>query len=353
MPPALLRRACGALLFIGLMTGGGCGGDGNSPSDSDNPLPLERFDAGFFSINRPRGWDIVTAGSCTEFAFLMQDPAESRRQIFYFGSVGPIYLSQAQKDVDRAYMQAGGFNIPWSDAPVVDPLTPANYLAHWPAIAAMQAAGQFMPRFPHLTDIEVVAVRPQSALVPGATSAILRGLFSDNGQVAEGMFLVSVFVFSPYSGLPAGGTGYGYFICGATAPKSDFAGLVDREIESLNSFNVTESYISNCLALSQKKWGAVAAAGRTLSEASDIIFDGWASRSHSEDITAEKWTDSYRGVERVYDPDTGQVYECPLGWYDDYDIHRGQYDMSGLQRLPDSDWDLWMAAVLSGQNHIH
>lgn len=353
MSPGLLRRAGGALLLLALLIGGGCGGGDNSPSGGDTSLPLERFDAGFFSVNKPRGWDIVTAGSCTEFAFLIQDPADSRRQIFYFGSVGPIYLSQAQKDLDLAYMQAGGFNIPWSDAPVVDPLTPENYLAHWPGIAAMRAAGQFMPRFPRLSDIEVVAVRPQPALVPGATSAILRGLFSDSGQVAEGMFLVSVFVFSPYVGVPSGGTGFGYFICGATAPKSEFAGLIDGEIASLNSFNVTQSYISNCLALSQKKWGAVAEAGRTLSEASDIIFDGWVSRSHSEDISAEKWTDGYRGIERVYDPGTGQVYECPLGWYDEYDQHRGEYDMSGLQRLPDDNWDLWMSAVLSGQNNIH
>ena len=353
MRSALIRRGVRGLIVLGLVGLAGCGGD--SPGNPDNPgnLPLERFDAGFFALDKPRGWDIVTAGSCTEFAFLVQDPAEPRRQIFYFGSVGPIYLNAQQKALDSAYVAAGGFDIPWRDAPVVDPLTPQNYLEHWPGIAAMRAAAQFMARCPHLTGLRVSAVRPQAALVPGATSALMRGLYTEAGQVAEGMFLVSVFPFSPFTGMPAGGTGYGYFICGATAPKAEFAARVQRQVESLNSFTVTASYISWCLAQSEKKWGAVAEAGRTLSEASDIVYEGWQSRSHGEDITSEKYSDAFRGVERVYDPDTGEVYECPNGWYEQYDRNRGAYDMSDLQPLPPDDWDLWMAAARDGAGNIH
>ena len=139
MRSAFSRRGVRGLVVFTLLGLAGCGGD--SPGNPDNPgaLPFEHFDAGFFALDKPRGWNLVTAGSCTEFAFLVQDPAEPRRQIFYFGSVGPVYLNAQQKAIDSAYVAAGGFDIPWRDAPVVDPLTPQNYLEHWPGIAAMRA----------------------------------------------------------------------------------------------------------------------------------------------------------------------------------------------------------------------
>ena len=137
MRSAISRRGVRGLVVLGLVAMAGCGGDSPGQPGDPGTLPLESFDAGFFSIDKPRGWDIVTAGSCTEFAFLAQDPAEARRQIFYFGSVGPIYLKAEQKAIDAAYVAAGGYDIPWRDAPVIDPLTPQNYLEHWPEIAAM------------------------------------------------------------------------------------------------------------------------------------------------------------------------------------------------------------------------
>jgi hypothetical protein len=342
------------ICIVGLMLGLGCGGGSSTGPPPDGDLPLEHFDAGFFSIDKPKGWTIVTSGRCTTFALLAYDPANPMRQIYYFGSVGPVYMSQAQKDIDEDYMsQPGAYPIPWADAPVVDPFTPENYLAHWPQIADMAAATAFMSRFPKLRELKVVAVDPQDNMLPGGSSAILRGLYAQDGAVGEGMFLVTVVPFSPFSGMPAGGTGFGYFICGATMPKGEFPDAIDRLVASLNSFTITQGYVQDCLDESAQIWGAVAEAGRTLSEASDILWEGWQGRSHTEDITAEQWTDGYRGVERVYDPDTGEVYEFASGWYDYYDIHRGEYDMSGLQPLPDDAWDLWMTAPLDGTQHFH
>ena len=72
--------------------------------------------------------------------------------------------------------------------------------------------------------------------------------------------------------------------------------------------------------------GAVAKIGQTLSEASDIIWEGWQNRTHSEDILAEKYTDALRDVERVYDPDTGSVYEFEAGWYSQYALNPSKYN---------------------------
>lgn len=76
----------------------------------------------------------------------------------------------------------------------------------------------------------------------------------------------------------------------------------------------------------------------------DILVRSWEERNRSEDISAEKWSDAFRDVERVYDPSTGQVYQVENGFYDTYDINRNDYQMNDLEQLPADDHDLWMSA---------
>jgi hypothetical protein len=290
---------------------------------------LERYDVGF----SPSTAGLIRGSSLADGRLPSQlRPAESAVSDLHFGSVGPI-TPISQKDLDEWYVGQGGFPIPWIDAPVVDPLTPANFLAHWPEIADMAAATAFMPNFPELSDLTLIATAPQAAMLPNGTTENARGLFTRNGSVGEGMFRHR----RPSSALHRNTrwrNGYGTSCAGCRGTKAEFPALAARLIASLESFTITQSYIDGCLAEQAKIWGAVAAAGRTLSEASDIIWEGWEARTHSEDISAEKWTDAYRGVERVYDPDTGEVYEVPSGWYDTYDLHRGEYDMGNPEPLP-------------------
>jgi len=312
---------------------------------------LELFDVGatFFSIRKPKGWDIHIGGVCTTLGILIRDPAVPLRQIFYFGLIGPVYLKEAQRQIDQDYIDHGGFNfITWLDAPAVDPLTAENFFIHWPGIAAMQAATDFMPEFPKLTGLATVSTTPLSAMLSGGDSALLRAVFLENGAVAQAQLLGTVWVVLPFSGVPGAGTGYGGLILGVTAPKAEFDAVEARLVASLESFTVTQGYITWCKLQQAQLWGAVAAAGQTLRETSDMIVDGWQSRTQTSDILAEQGADALRGVERVYDPATDQVYEVPAGWYTTYDAHRGAYDMSNLQLLPGDNYPLWMAAPVDG-----
>jgi hypothetical protein len=269
-----------------------------------------------------------------------------------------VYTTLAQKQLDEWYVASGGYPIPWIDAPAIDPFTPENFMLHWPEIADMQGAAAFMPRFPHLHGLRLVSTVARTTMLPGVpatATAESRGVFQIGTEVGAGMFLATVAGPSPLTcgdppfG-PSGCTGNGHFVCGVTAPEVELAGRLELLVASLNSFTVTQAYIEQCLALAQRQWGAVAAAGRTLSEASDIIWDGWVARTRSEDVTAEQYRDGFLGVDRVYDPATGTVYEVPLGWYDAYDLNRGAYDLDGLQPLPGDAayWELWMKATIDG-----
>jgi len=315
-------------------------------------ITLEKFNGDFFSIDKPEGWDIVTAGTCSEFAFLIRDDKEPQRQIFYFGSVGPVYTSEEQKQIDYEYMSMGGYAVPWIEMPVVDPLTPQNFLSQFHLIAQTEVAQSFMPQTPKLENLQIISTTSQPSFITGGKAELIRGIFVHDEQVAEGLFLVTVVPLMPSTGGPGGGIAYGLQIIGITSPKREFREFENTLVTSVQSFTVTQSYVDNCMRQQEETYAGILEAGKTLSEASDIIMDGWEKRNKVDDITAEKRSDAILGNERVYDPETGEVYEFETGFYDKYDINREGYEMNNLKPLLDDDWDIWMKAPLDGYRYV-
>ncbi len=340
----------GCLALAGMLgCGGGGGGGGGGGTEPPPPaqLQLELYDVpGFFSIQKPKGWNVKIAGHCAYLGILIQDPEEPRNQIFYFGEIGPVYMSAAKKQLDEQIEAQWPGSIAWHDAPVIDPLTADNFFVNWPQIAAMETAKKFMAEFPTLADLEIIASAPQTPVIPGGSCAQARIIFGADDAVGEGMVLGTVNeVLSDLA--------YGFSICGITATKDDFETYVDQLVESLESFTVTEPYVSNCMIEQQQVWGAVAKAGQTLRETSDMIYEGWVARSQSEDILFERSSDVRRSVERLYDTSTGQVYEFDAGWYDQYQLDPNQYSNPNLEPLPLDDYGLWSAAPADGASNVH
>jgi hypothetical protein len=315
-------------------------------------IKLEKYNAGFFAIDKPRGWSIITAGACSEFAFLIRDAQEPRRQIFNFGSVGPIYLSYQQKQIDQQYMQMGGYPTPYFEMPVINPLTPENFLKQFHLITNTQIAQKFMPQVPRLENVQIISSTPQQSFISGGQTRLMRALFVQNGRVAEGLFLLTVAQLLPFSGNPGGGIGVAYLFLGITAPQEEFRHIQKDLIRSLESFTLSQSYVENCIRQQNQAWSGVMKAGQTLSEASDIIMSGWENRNKTNDILSEKWSDTILGKERLYDPDTGTVYEFGNDFYDKYNSNRQQYNLKNLQPLPENNYNLWMQAPLQGNRHL-
>jgi len=326
--------------------------DSSAYAATPSSLKLVPYNGGFFSINIPSGWQIITAGQCSTFAFVVRDPKNPLRQIFFFGEVGPIYLSEQQRQIDYQYMAMGGYPVSWTDMPCVAPLTPANFLANFYAIAASQTARQFMPQCPRLENLQVISEAPQPPSIAGGRTALVRGLFRRRGMVGQGQFVATVAPLSGMTGGPGAGIGFGFLIAGVTAPKREFAALLPVLSASLRSYSIPRSYVDNCLRMQRQTYAGIQKAGQTLREASDILMKGWSERNKTHDIIAEKRSDAMLGKERLYDPHTGEVYEFENGFYDNYNLHRQQYDMSNLQLLPGDNYELWMKAALNGQQHL-
>jgi hypothetical protein len=309
---------------------------------------LAAYDGGFFSISKPSGWEVIPAGDCATFAFVIRDPRNRLRQVFHFGEVGPVYLTEQQRILDHQYMNMGGYPVAWIDMPVIDPLTPANFLQHFQDIARTRIAQGFMPQLPHLSNLQVISTSRCPSPIPGGTTELLRGLFMEGGELAEGLFVVTVVPMLPYNGSPGGGLAYAFLFSGITAPKEEFAALEPVLTASLASYNLSKAYVSDCMRRQATAYDGILKAGRTLAEASDIITDGWEARNQVYDIISEKTSDAILGLERLYNPATGEVYEFENGFYDHYDIARENYPVTNLQPLPDDAYNLWTAPALDG-----
>lgn len=315
-------------------------------------LKTEKFEGGFFSIVKPKGWKIITAGTCGSFSFLIRDPSKSLRQIFYFGEVGPVYLNSRQKQIDQQYMNMGGYPVGWIDMPVVNPLTPGEFLSNFHIIAKSQAARQFMPGCPRLENIKVVSRKSEPCPIPGGSTELLRALFIKNGELGEGLFLITVAPMLPFTGNPGGGIGYGFLVTGITTPKKEFKDLEKSLVNSVKSFWVSQNYVNNCLRQQASTYAGILKAGKTLNETSDIIMKGWEARNKTEDILSEKWSDAILGKERLYDPASGNVYECENGFYDKYNSNRDKYNMNKLELLTKDDYNLWTKIPIDGNKNI-
>ncbi len=337
-------------LVVGLILSTICCADGGEKDMAD--LKLESFDGGFFSIEKPQGWKVITAGSCAGFAFLIRDPSEPLRQVFYFGEVGPIYLSDQQKQIDYQYMSMGGYPCSWIDMPVVNPLTPGNFLAQFHPIARSRIAQNFMPQCPRLENLQVISEAPHPSPISGGSTALLRALFSEGANLGEGLFLVTVAPVLPFNGGPGGGLGYGFCMAGITAPKGEFRNIENQLVRSIGSYNISQSYVQNCMAQQNQTYQGILKAGKTLSETSDIIMQGWENRNKVDDVLSEKRSDAILGRERLYDPNTGEVYEFENGFYDKYQLDQSKYEMSNLQPLPGDNYALWMKTPMDGYQHL-
>jgi len=315
-------------------------------------LTLETYDGGFFTVKKPTGWKIYTAGAYGTFGFLLQDPANPARQVLYLGEVSPFYQSQKQKDIDLNYMRTTRWVVGWRDMPVVSPLTPAEFFTRFEQIAKSKIGTGYMPKLPRFSGFRVLAQQAVSSPLTIGTTSLVTGYFVQGGVPCEGQFLATVAPYMPFMNGPGGGTGIAGHVVAITAPVSEFVGLQDDLAACVDSFHMSDAYVQAGIAQSKENFKGVMKAGQTLREASAIITDGWNARNKTLDIIAQKRSDATLGHERVYDPSTGEVYQVENGFIDKYEANRSAYDNTGLRALPSDDYSLWTATPSDGSG-IH
>lgn len=224
----------------------GTGEQQNPPEMSaTGAFQLEDYNSGIFSIKKPVGWQVLAGGSCESFSFLLRDTQKPERQVFYYGEMGPVYLNAEQKSIDAQYIGMGGYDLFWNDMPVVDPLNPENFLQQFYLISGTEISGKYVVETPKLENVEIISADAAQAIVAGEAKKI-HAYFTQNGNAGEGKFYVDVAELLPYSGMPAAGIGYAFSLIGLSAEKGQFEGTEKDLSGILESFKLSEDYVSDC-----------------------------------------------------------------------------------------------------------
>lgn len=327
---------------------------GDSPSGDEKSMPnvsvigsvnnikleLQKYQLpGVFTLSKPKGWSVYKAGEYNTIAFLARDDKEPLRQVFCFSEIGLFYVDQNQKDLEWHYQTNGGYPIQWIDMPVIYPFDGTTFYNNFNSILESQIARSFltaanMPKPAGFDRIEIISEEPIQSILPGIPATLVRALLIQNENVGQGMFVVS--------GIADGlGHGTALMVTGISAPIREFSTVQNSLLDVVRSFELEPAYAQEGMRVIQQNGERLAQISKTLSETSDIITKGWTERSRADDIRIEKNGDHILGVERVYDPDTGEVYEVKNGFYDYYRTHENEYSLNNLQPLPDNDTGLW------------
>ena len=136
-----------------------------------------------------------------------------------------------------------------------------------------------------------------------------------------------------------------YDVMGITAPEAEFAELEEVLLRCLTSFTLTSSYVQQTQQNVANETDAILAAGRSMQAAYDSYNAAWRSRQTRYDIASQKNSDAALGYDRLYDPDTNEVYRAEIGFYDQYNLHRGDYSNQNLQKIDASSEQYYLQSV--------
>mgnify|MGYP000857308626 CR=1 FL=1 len=330
-------------------------GDGTQPQQPTKPSGMGKYqidtatpiisgttlyDGGYFSVKLPVGWMIQTMGQYNTFGFRAWNPDNPDYEIFYYGTLNPFNKSRDAKSWNQSN---AGYGFPYNvygDAPVVSQDNAADLFYVWNDFASVVAkysgtAYQDGFSFPQLNDFAVIESLPISTYFSNIATdeALIRGSFcSSRGTNCYGKFCASIYsVGTYYMGgvdmLPLSALS----VSGVLAPQDSFVEVEQVLSDAIYSLNFTDSYVNEAQNYIKETAEGYMAANAALQATYDSYNAAWSARQTSYDIISQKNSDATLGYDRLYDPDTGEIYRAELGFYDDYDINRDQYSNPNLQ----------------------
>ena len=320
------------------------------PNPNGPALPLTKFDAGFFSVQIPQGWQVSTAGAGASFAWVARDPSNPARQVFGIGQVYPLLQSEQAKQEFGQIMAYSPTPTEWRDLPVVGEATPQNFLRNFERIAAAGAVRQAFPQVPTWNNLQITSAKPVQSPFDqlGMRTEVMRARMIIAGQQCDGLFMAA----TGKSPLPGQGMAGGFY--GMTAPAAELPQLESTLQTCLNSAQFSKQYTSGMLRSQQSSFDAHQKRMQTLSEIGDMQMETWRNNSRSQDIGMAQFSDTIRETERLYDPSNGQVYQFDAGFYEGYDLNRNTFEMNNLRQVPYNaeGYPLLQEAPLNGYNEI-
>lgn len=241
-----------------------------------------------------------------------------------------VFKSESLKNDQVGYWQlygASGQN--WvtifQNMPVNGNVAPGSFLTGvLPEIGRSAHLKQYYPNLDGIADVRITATHPLDDQTKGFFRTALNAeagsydfTFTKSGVPMKGSAIVWA---TDFSGMPWWNAGmYTVF-----APESSYAGQEPVLVRIFQSQAVTPEWQQACRDVSAYQ-----------AEVRQQVF---TERQKSQDRIAEKWDDVILDRDRLYNPDTGEVYHVDVSFPDYYKTNRENFEMQNLRELNPDEW---------------
>lgn len=291
---------------------------------------LPQFPGGM-SLKIPQGWVAYQeqADTCS-INWWASDSNEFMTQTAVLSQF-LVFKSESLKNDQVSYWQiygASGQN--WvtifENMPVNGNVAPRSFLTGvLPEIRRSAHLKQYYPNLDGITDVRISATHPlddqtnrffRTAL--NAEAGSYDFTFMKSGVPMKGSAIVWAADFPQTPWWNAGM--YAVF-----APESSYAVQEPVLVRIFQSQAVTPEWQQACRDLSAYQ--------------ADIRNQVFTGRQKSQDRIFEKWDDVILDRDRLYNPDTGEVYHVDISFPDYYKMNRENFEMQNLRELNPDEWE--------------
>ena len=271
--------------------------------------------SGGVSMLLPRGWNTIVLPGCS--GLVSADPQKPR---------GVIFLNGLHQSIQ----------------PLPGGITPERYVLDY-------MAQDFSSADNRVSDVKILFYEAAdiSALnTGGITAKSMRISYVSNKIPCTGSFTVATY----QTGVS---TAVAYVWGIFSTPDTFYTDAPDllRIFYSIDYGSAAESSCRNSL---NTAWAGANKVGDTLrktgSEMREENLKLYENKQANNDEFLEKFSDSILDRDRVYNPDTGEVYEVDPNFYSYYDLNRDQFNYQDMRELQPGEWLKY--TPLDGNLHI-
>ncbi|MDD1678127.1 MAG: hypothetical protein LUO93_02945 [Methanomicrobiales archaeon] len=195
-------------------------------------------------------------------------------------------------------------------------------------------------RFLQYEDIDV------SFLSGGNPSAVraMRCSFENNGVPSIGSFTIGTRQIGGYY------TTVDY-LWGIYSTSDQFMADAPTLIEIITSIDYSEATLEQCRAVLSASWGGSSrGGGSTAEDLREQRLNDWYAKQEKEDIFLEKYSDYILDRDRVFNPETNEVYHVDQNFYQYYDTHREEFKQQNMITLTEDQYRTYVP--LDGTLHV-
>lgn len=297
---------------------------------------LETYECADFSMTIPSGWQVETGGSGMFYSIRVYDPSEPLNQMFVLNKADLLLHGEDGKQAWQSLADMGESSAAiFAAAPVLyNPSTEGFFqqFSEYASFASAVESSYAGFEFPAFDAFSVTEKFPSTSSLSSVALGdnLLRASFSAGGRAGEGMFAASVVDFGSFAISDGSASGYalntvdgGYYsVYNIVAVTAAEGSLIDWEgvlTGCMATLEFSDSFVSATNQASNEQVAACAKISQNFNEAMDGIMSSWEARSTSQDIMSQKQSDATLGFERVYNTETGEVYQATSGFTDTYD----------------------------------